>query len=139
MGWRFSAGYFRGELDQHFPFVARTSSSAIWSLAYPKDLNGVDWAYYKKVCERFLPFISDNRDFAEMESELLGELNASHTGCYYMPETESADATAALGAFFDPNFRGDGVRIQEIIEKGPLVTAAAEIRAGMIIGRKPPR
>jgi Tol biopolymer transport system component/C-terminal processing protease CtpA/Prc len=100
---------------------------------YAKDLNGVDWVYYKKVYERFLPFISDNRDFAEMESELLGELNASHTGCYYMPEPESADATAALGAFFDPNFRGGGVRIQEIIEKGPLVTAAAEIRAGMII------
>jgi len=31
---------------------------------YAKDLNGVDWAYYKKVYERFLPFISDNRDLA---------------------------------------------------------------------------
>jgi tricorn protease len=100
---------------------------------YVKDLNGVDWDYYKKVYEKFLPFISDNRDFAEMESELLGELNASHTGCYNMPEQEGADATAALGAFFDPNFKGDGLRIQEVIEKGPLVTAAAEIRAGMVI------
>ena len=68
-----------------------------------------------------------------MESELLGELNASHTGCYYMPEMEGADATAALGAFFDPNFKGDGLLIQEVIEKGPLVTAAAQIRAGMIV------
>jgi tricorn protease len=100
---------------------------------YSKDLNGVDWDYYKKVYEKFLPFISDNRDFAEMESELLGELNASHTGCYYAPEMEGADATAVLGAFFDSNFRGNGLLIQEVIEKGPLVTAAAEIRAGMVI------
>jgi tricorn protease len=100
---------------------------------YSKDLNGVDWDYYKKVYEKFLPFISDNRDFAEMESELLGELNASHTGCYYAPEMEGGDATAVLGAFFDPNFRGNGLLIQEVIEKGPLVTAAAEIRAGMVI------
>jgi C-terminal processing protease CtpA/Prc len=100
---------------------------------YVKDLNGLDWDYYKGVYQKFLPFISDNRDFAEMESELLGELNASHTGCYYLPEMEGADATAALGAFFDPNFKADGLLIQEVIEKGPLVTAAAGIRAGMII------
>src|SRR5262249_46319641 len=100
---------------------------------YVKDLNGVDWDYYKGVYQKFLPFISDNRDFAEMESELLGELNASHTGCYYMPEMEGADATVALGAFFDTNSKADGLLIQEIIEKGPLVTAAAGIRAGMII------
>jgi len=102
---------------------------------YVQDLHGVDWDYYKGVYQKFLPFISDNRDFAEMESELLGELNASHTGCYYLPEMEGADATAALGAFFDPSFKGDGLQIQEIIEKGPLVTAAAEIRAGMIISK----
>jgi Tol biopolymer transport system component/C-terminal processing protease CtpA/Prc len=100
---------------------------------YVKDLGGVDWDYYKRVYQKFLPFIGDNRDFAEMESELLGELNASHTGCYYTPEMDGADATAALGAFFDPNFKGDGLLIQEVIEKGPLVTAAAEIRAGMVI------
>ena len=100
---------------------------------YARDLNGVDWDYYKTVYKKFLPFISDNRDFAEMESELLGELNASHTGCYYTPEMEGADATAALGAFFDTNFKGDGLLIQEVIEKGPLVAAGAEIRAGMVI------
>jgi tricorn protease len=100
---------------------------------YLKDLGGVDWNYYKSVYAKFLPYISDNRDFAEMESELLGELNASHTGCRYYPNSEGADATAALGAFFDPSYTGAGVRIQEVIEKGPLVTAAASVQAGMII------
>jgi len=47
------------------------------------DMHGVDWGYYKKAYERFLPYIEANRDFAEMLSEMLGELNASHTGSRY--------------------------------------------------------
>ncbi len=47
---------------------------------YLKDMNGVDWDYYKSVYQKFLPYISDDRDFSEMASEMLGELNASHTG-----------------------------------------------------------
>jgi tricorn protease len=100
---------------------------------YVKDLNGVDWDYYKTVYQKFLPYISDDRDFAEMTSEMVGEMNASHTGVKYFPESLSGDATAALGAFFDRNYQGNGLRIQEVIEKGPLVTASATIQAGMII------
>ena len=47
---------------------------------YIADLHGVDWKGYKKAYERFLPHISNNYDFTEMLSELLGELNGSHTG-----------------------------------------------------------
>ncbi|HEX5315628.1 MAG TPA: peptidase S41, partial [Candidatus Kapabacteria bacterium] len=47
---------------------------------YVKNLNGVDWNYYKANYERFLPYINNNHDFAEMLSEMLGELNVSHTG-----------------------------------------------------------
>src|SRR5215469_2783959 len=100
---------------------------------YVKDMNGVDWDYYKTVYEKFLPFISDDRDFSEMAGEMLGELNASHTGCKLLPESQNADATAALGAFYDRSYQGRGLRIEEVIEKGPLITASATIQAGMII------
>jgi Tol biopolymer transport system component/C-terminal processing protease CtpA/Prc len=97
---------------------------------YVTDMGGVDWDYYKKVYAKFLPYITNNRDFAEMMSEMLGELNASHTGCRYF--AQGGDQTAALGAFFDPAYQGAGLKILEIIEKGPLVTAS-EVQAGMII------
>ncbi|MFW5475974.1 MAG: S41 family peptidase, partial [Segatella copri] len=48
---------------------------------YDPKMQGVDWEYYRKVYEKFLPYINNNFDFAEMLSEMLGELNASHTGC----------------------------------------------------------
>jgi tricorn protease len=97
---------------------------------YVADMGGVDWDYYKKVYAKFLPYITNNRDFAEMMSEMLGELNASHTGCRYF--AQGGDQTASLGAFFDPAYKGAGLKILEIIEKGPLV-AASEVQAGMTI------
>jgi tricorn protease len=97
---------------------------------YVVDMGGVDWDYYKKVYAKFLPYLTNNWDFAEMMSEMLGELNVSHTGCSYYPQP--GDQTAALGAFFDPAYKGAGLKILEIIEKGPLV-AVSELQAGMII------
>jgi tricorn protease len=100
---------------------------------YRTDMQQVDWAKYKTIYAKFLPHINNNRDFAEMASELLGELNASHTGCFYRPQFKNADATANLGAFFDESFTGNGLKISEVIEKGPLVAASTQIKKGVII------
>lgn len=99
---------------------------------YDPKMQGVDWEYYRKVYEKFLPYINNNFDFAEMLSEMLGELNASHTGCRYYASGASL-STAALGAFFDPNYEGDGLKIQEIIKRGPFAVKKNEVTAGCII------
>ncbi|MBZ0171332.1 MAG: PDZ domain-containing protein, partial [Phycisphaerales bacterium] len=63
-----------------------------------------------------------------------GELNASHTGGRYRPGGSDGDAaTAALGALFDNDHHGDGVRIEEILENGPLDKAELGIEAGDVI------
>jgi C-terminal processing protease CtpA/Prc len=67
-----------------------------------------------------------------MTSEMLGELNASHTGCRLRPSS-NGDQTASLGAFFDQNYRGPGLKIEEVIEKGPLSLTDPAPRTGMII------
>jgi tricorn protease len=102
---------------------------------YKVDMHGVDWEFYKKSYARFLPWINNNEDFADLLSEMLGELNASHTGSGHRPRREDGDATGALGAFFDPEHDGDGLKIAEVIHKGPLVQAKAGITAGMIIDK----
>ena len=65
----------------------------------------------------FLPTINNNYDFAELLSELLGELNASHTGCRYRPQRSGVDQTASLGLLFDPGFEGTGLKVAEVIEQ----------------------
>jgi len=100
---------------------------------YDPKLHGVDWDFYKKEYARFLPHINNNYDFAEMLSEMLGELNGSHTGSGYRHVSATGDRTAKLGAFYDPEYPGDGLKIVEIIEKGPLEKADSRIRVGTVI------
>jgi len=99
---------------------------------YDPKLQGVDWEGYRKVYEKFLPYINNNFDFSEMLSEMLGELNASHTGCRYYPSGANL-STAALGVFLDPNYEGDGLKIQEIIKRGPFAVKKNDVTPGCII------
>lgn len=100
---------------------------------YVTDLHGVDWAGYYTEYKKFLPYISNNRDFAEMLSEMLGELNASHTGCRYAHPQQNLDATASLGLFYDQAYTGDGLKITEVMKKGPLDRASSKVKPGVII------
>ena len=99
---------------------------------YDPKIHGIDWAGYEKAYEKFLPHINNNYDFAEMLSEMLGELNGSHTGARYR-SASSAPATASLGAFYDNSYSGDGLKLEEIIAKGPLTKAGTKIQPGCII------
>lgn len=95
-------------------------------------LKSHDWDFYTKNYKKFLPYINNNYDFAEMLSEMLGELDASHTGARY-GGTGAALPTAALGAFIDESYTGDGLCIKEIIKNGPLDYAGSKITNGCII------
>ena len=100
---------------------------------YDPGLHGTDWDFYKKEYARFLPYINNNYDYAEMLSEMLGELNASHTGCSYRHSEESRDKTSGLGVFFDYSYDGNGLKVAEVINKGPLDKAGSKIKPGHII------
>jgi C-terminal processing protease CtpA/Prc len=101
-------------------------------LIFP-DLQKVDWDFYYTAYKRFLPYINNNYDFAEMLSEMLGEMNVSHTGCYYNPQFPNGDQTASLGLLYDYDYTGGGVKIAEVIQGGPVDLAASSIKAGNII------
>jgi Periplasmic protease len=99
---------------------------------YVTDLHGTDWDYYKTAYERFLPHINNNYDYTEMVGEMLGELNGSHTGARYSIPAHPMP-TASLGAYFDNDYKGEGLLIKEIINQGPINIANTKIAAGTII------
>lgn len=100
---------------------------------YTRTMHGVNWDSYKPDYERHLAHIGNNFEFAEMLSELLGELNVSHSGATYNAFVANADATAALGVFYDQAYRGVGYKVEEIIKGGPLDRSDINIKPGMII------
>ena len=99
---------------------------------YVEDIHGVDWEGYRENYKRFLPYINNNYDFRDMLSEMLGELNGSHTGARYNPQGPSLK-TAALGLFLDNNYQGNGLRVEEVIKRGPFDVKKTGVTAGCII------
>lgn len=98
---------------------------------YVEDLHGCDWDYYKANYERFLPYITNNFDFQDLLSEMLGELNGSHTGARY--SHRGGEAMSYLGAIYDHAYTGDGLKIKELLVDGVLSLADPEIKEGDII------
>lgn len=100
---------------------------------YDEDLHGVDWDLMKENYGSFLPTINNNYDFAELLSEMLGELNASHTGARYRPQRSNSDSTGAFGLLYDVTWDGVGLKVGEVIDRGPCDSADCQIEAGTII------
>ena len=99
---------------------------------YTESMHGVDWEAMTAAYRKFLPHINNNYDFAELLSEWLGELNVSHTGGRYYPDGKG-ETTASLGLLFDWNYSGNGLSINEVIEKGPFDRKSTKVTKGTVI------
>lgn len=99
---------------------------------YREDLHGVDWVALKADYASFLPHINNGYDFAELLSEMLGELNASHTGGRYRPKVADADDTATLGLIYG-ELDDQGLVIDEVVAGGPADRADSKLAAGVRI------
>jgi Tol biopolymer transport system component/C-terminal processing protease CtpA/Prc len=117
------------ERQQSFEHVWKTVKESFYTAGY----HGADWDGLEPVYAKYLPHIGNNYEFAEMLSELLGELNISHSGATYTPPTTNPDETAALGVFTDPAYKGVGIKVDEVVKDGPLDKAGIKITRGMII------
>ena len=104
------------------------------AIFYEPTFHGIDWNKMKKEYSKYLPHIGNAYEFSEMLSEMLGELNVSHSGAGIRGGSVSnPDATASLGIFMNYNHKDDGILIDEIIKGGPLDKAKFTISAGIII------
>ena len=99
---------------------------------FMKDHHGVDLALMKEAYHPFLAHINNNYDFSEMLSEILGELNVSHTGSGYRPGSKG-DATAEFGVLLDLDYKGNGLKVAEVVEGGPFDKKNSKVKAGSII------
>ncbi|MEJ7557051.1 MAG: S41 family peptidase [Pedobacter sp.] len=100
---------------------------------YISDMHGADWEGLRPAYKKYLPHIGNSYEFAEMLSELLGELNVSHSGARFSSTTPEDDATASLGILQSYKHNGNGVLIAEILAGGPLDRANGIAKAGMLI------
>ena len=112
-----------------FEHVWRRTKETFYTAGY----HGIDWDAIKPVYAKYLPSIGDSYEFAEMLSEMLGELNVSHSGARYNESGEGDDETASLGIFYDQTYTGPGVKVDEVVKNGPLDKAGMDVTPGTII------
>lgn len=118
------------EREYMFDYVKRQERE----MFYTPDMHGVDWESMTEHYRKFLPHINNNYDFAEMLSELLGELNVSHTGGrYYAPQDPDGKKTASLGLLYNMQREGDGMLVTEVIEGGPMDKSWSQIAPGDLV------
>lgn len=126
---------FAGEFDYRPRLEREYIFSHVWKQVldkfYDPEIHGIDWKGYRDAYARFLPYINNNFDFQEMLSEMLGELNGSHTGARYF--YYSGVSYGTLGLLYDWSYNGDGLKIAEVLKGGPAYIADPEIKAGDVI------
>lgn len=117
------------ERQAMFSHIWRRTKEAFYTAGY----HGADWEAYGRNYEQFLPYIANNFELAEMISEMLGELNVSHSGATGSNIVEEKEETASLGICYDVSYNGAGVKINEILPTGPLDQEAFALQPGMLI------
>lgn len=100
---------------------------------YVEDLHGAAWDSLKPDYAEVLPHITHTFDFADFLSELLGELNASHTGAKDFSRPQPADDTASLAVFYDYSHDGAGLKIADIVSGGPIDEVTPKVATGSVI------
>jgi tricorn protease len=126
-----------GEMTVHLAEERAYMFDHVWrrtqTTFYTAGFHGAKWQELKKDYQQYLPHIGNGYEFAEMLSELLGELNVSHSGASYSNFSPLGDATASLGLLYDYQYRGEGFKVEEILKEGPMDKVGTAIKKGDII------
>jgi len=98
---------------------------------YKPDFHGVDWVKMREDYALKVNSTNNNRDFARLMEEMLGELNGSHTGAYY--RSNDGEQTGVLGLIFNNTYKGDGFEVAEVLKQSPLNSAGKKVEPGMVL------
>ncbi|WP_159651290.1 S41 family peptidase [Vibrio atypicus] len=120
---------FSGEVRYMFDHVWQLTKSKF----YDPNMHGVNWEQYGELYREQLSGIHNYIDFAELLSELAGELNASHTGSDFDDYVNTWEEPSSLGLYYDDQYRGKGVRVKSVLAGGPADTYGSPIKKGAII------
>jgi len=121
----------------------RAAFDRCWSLMrdwfYDEAMNNRNWDEIRRKYREAASAAPDLSTFARIVSLMLGELNGSHVGfsAARRPETWRKDGwsvrTAHLGVRFDPAHTGPGLRVADVIPRGPADRVKSRLRPGEAI------
>jgi tricorn protease len=96
---------------------------------YDAKYHGSNWEAIRSKYRPLVEHVALKEDLYALLYLMLGELNASHlgvTGFGMRPDQVTAD----LGLLFDENYRGKGLKIAEILKRGPADRRGLNLKPG---------
>ncbi len=105
---------------------------ALYYYFYDPNFHGADWKGLRK---KFLPWAEKAAtpyEFAYIFNLMQGYLNASHLGCY-PPPPQQRESTGMLGVLIDESYRGEGIKIKEVLPDSPADMPDSKLYPGDII------
>jgi tricorn protease len=118
--------------DDEFQEVFDQSWRALADHFYDAKYHGVDWLGVRNKYRPLVKHIALKEDLDALISLMMGELNASHLGITrIIPAPE--ETTADLGLLYDESYHGPGLKIAEILKRGPADRRGINLKPGDII------
>ncbi len=118
--------------SEEFGQMFEQSWRALANHFYDAKHHGVDWRAIREKYRPLVDHVAMKEDLYALISLMLGELNASHLGITG-PAKTAEERTAELGLIYDDAYRGPGLRIAEILKRGPADRRNLNLKAGDII------
>jgi tricorn protease len=99
---------------------------------YDQSFHGIDWYAVRTKYRPLVKHVVMKEDLYSLISLMMGELNASHLGIRGFGSTPD-EITADLGLLFDESYRGPGLKIAEVLKRGPADRRGINLRPGEVI------
>jgi tricorn protease len=96
---------------------------------YDENMHGFDWAAIRETYRPLLKSVGENRDLYDLTNEMIGELNASHTGVSG-PTGDRPRTYATRYPGFEMEPHGGFYRVSHIYWDGPADKEWVDLRAG---------
>ncbi len=96
---------------------------------YDPKYHGANWAAVRLKYRPLVKHVNTHEEFYDLVSFMLGELNASHLGIGgrgRQPDEQTAD----LGLIWDESYRGPGLKIAEVLKRGPADRKNLDLKSG---------
>jgi tricorn protease len=98
---------------------------------YDPAMHGMDWDAAKAKYEPLVPFVGDRQELLNIINEMIGELNASHTGAAPPPRGfGGAAGTGNLGIELEPDKIAGRYKVSYIYESGPADKDWVKVNVG---------
>ena len=118
--------------DEEFAEMFAQCWRALADQFYDPKFHGSDWAAVREKYRPLVAHVAQKEDLYALVSLMLGELNASHLGIG--GKLPSADEpTPDLGLIFDDTYTGPGLKVAEVLKRGPADKRGLGLAAGDIV------